>query len=159
MFHFKTSHLYYMSSFKNLFFPLPPSPAFLSVLILIIRIVAGLLFLNHGIAKCIAYDRLMITFPDPLGVGSDISLILVIFAEVICSLGFILGILFRLCLIPMIFTMCIVIFVIHSGGSINDRELPILYLVLFVVLFFSGPGYFSLDMTFRELHFGNGLIM
>lgn len=142
---------------KKIFFPLPPSPGLLSVLLLAARIVVGMLFLNHGIAKCIAYDRLMITFPDPLGLGSDISLILVIFAEVICCIGFMLGILFRFSLIPMIFTMCIVIFVIHSNASVNARELPILYLVLFVFMFFTGPGYFSLDMAFREFRLGDNI--
>lgn len=143
-----------MSRLRRILFPLPPSPTVLSVLFLAVRIVVGLLFLNHGIAKCVAYDRLIITFPDPLSLGSDVSFILVLFAEVICSLGFILGILFRFCLIPMIFTMCIVIFVVHAGASIYEKELPILYLTIFVFMFFTGPGFFSFDMAFHELSIG-----
>lgn len=148
-----------MSKLQKIIFPLPPSATALSVLLLAMRIVVGLLFLNHGIAKCVAYDRLMITFPDPLSLGSDVSLILVIFAEVICSLGLMLGILFRFCLIPMIFAMCIVIFVIHAGGSIYDKELPILYLTVFLFMFFTGPGFFSFDMAFRETSSGHSSII
>lgn len=39
-----------------------------------------------------------LAFPDPLGVGSEISLILAIFGEVFCSVLLIFGLLIRLAL-------------------------------------------------------------
>lgn len=138
-------------NYKNLLFPMPPSPVTASVLLLIARIVFGLLFLDHGITKWIAFEQIEMSFPDPLGVGSGLSLMLVIFAEVFCSIGFILGLLFRLCLIPMIFSMCVAFFVIHAGDAMSVKEPALMYLTLFVLMFASGAGYFSLDAGFRRI--------
>lgn len=138
-------------NYKNLLFPMPPSPITVSALLLVARIVFGLLFLNHGIAKWIAFDRIALTFPDPLGAGSEFSLMLVIFAEVFCSIGFILGLLFRLCLIPMIISMCVAFFVIHAGDTMSAKEPALMYMTLFVLMFVSGAGYFSFDTGFRTL--------
>ena len=44
----------------------------------------------------------------------------------------------------MIFTMCVAFFMAH-GGSIAQGELAFVYLVVFVLLFFAGPGRFSVD--------------
>ena len=116
-----------------------------SLLLLIARISFGLLFLSHGVAKWMAIEELSFTFPDPLGVGVTLSLSLVIFAEVFCSIGVILGALYRLCLIPMIFTMCIAFFVIHRSDAFAAKELALIYLIIFVLLFIAGPGRFSVD--------------
>ena len=78
-------------------------------------------------------------FPDPLGVGSQTSLILAIFAELVCSVALILGVLSRLVLIPMIFTMAVAFF-IANGGSIEQGELAFAYLIVFTLLLIAGPG-------------------
>ena len=137
---------------KTMLFPAVPSPAVSSVLLLVMRIVIGVLFMSHGVAKWAAFETLAMTFPDPLGVGSTISLLLVIFAEVVCSVGFILGAAYRLCLIPMIATMAVAFFVIHAGDPFVHRELSLMYLVIFVIMFFAGPGYLSFDSTLRRIY-------
>ena len=137
---------------KTMLFPAAPSPAVSSVLLLVMRIVIGVLFMSHGVAKWAAFETLAMTFPDPLGVGSTISLLLVIFAEVVCSVGFILGAAYRLCLIPMIATMAVAFFVIHAGDPFVHRELSLVYLVIFVIMFFAGPGYLSFDFTLRRIY-------
>lgn len=140
-----------MSFIKELIFPEYNQQKALSVLLLLARIVFGAMFLSHGVAKWMALENLSYSFPDPLGVGTTLSITLVLFAEVVCSVGVIFGALYRLCLIPMIITMCIAFFVIHSGDAFAAKELALLYLVLFVLMFFAGPGRYSIDAMIRRM--------
>ena len=139
-----------MVHINRLFTPSVHTSILSSSLLLAVRIVFGLLFLNHGIDKWITFGDMAMAFPDPLGVGSSISLLLVLFAEILCSIAFIIGLLFRLALLPMIFTMIMAVFVIHSGDPIEVREPAIIYLTMFVVMFISGPGKFSVDATIQR---------
>ena len=123
-----------------------------STLLLFARIIFGFLFLTHGIAKLFFYCNTPESFPDPLGFGSVLSLWLVLFAEIVCSIGFMLGAFFRLCLIPMIFTMCIAFFVIHAGDPLTAKELSLIYLTLFVLLLITGPGKYSVDGVIRKIY-------
>ena len=116
-----------------------------SWLLLTLRILFGGLLMTHGIAKWSAFGDLAASFPDPLGFGRHASLVLAIFAEIICAAGVIAGAFFRLALIPMIFTLCIALFVVHGGDPFAARELPLLYLAVFVPLFITGPGAYALD--------------
>lgn len=128
-----------MNAILRFLFPAAPSGAGASWLLLAARIVFGTLLMTHGIAKWHDFDSLSASFPDPLGVGSPVSLSLAIFGEVVCSLGFITGTLYRLALLPMIFTMCIAFFSVHSGDPFAVREMAMLYLAAFVLLWFAGP--------------------
>lgn len=116
-----------------------------SAILLWARIVFGFLFMSHGIAKWIMFKDIAETFPDPIGMGSEVSFWLVLFAEILCSFGFMLGALFRLCLIPMIFTMCIAVFVIHAGDPLVKVEPAMMYLTIFILMYIIGPGKFSID--------------
>ncbi|MCI6161364.1 MAG: DoxX family protein [Prevotellaceae bacterium] len=115
-----------------------------STFLLVSRFVFGLLLASHGWQKLMGFKTMSTQFPDPLGVGSDISLALAIFGELACSLSFVFGFLSRLVLIPMIFTMCVAFFTAH-GGSIAEGELAFSYMVLFLLLLLAGPGRFSID--------------
>lgn len=111
-----------MNAILRLIFPATPSGAGTSWLLLAARIVFGTLMMTHGIAKWQHFATLSATFPDPLGLGSRTSLVLAIFAEVVCTLGFITGTLYRLALVPMIFTMCVAFFSVHGGDPFAARE-------------------------------------
>ena len=134
-----------MNAILRFLFPAAPSGAGASWLLLAARIVFGVLLMTHGIAKWQNFETLSATFPDPLGVGSPASLALAIFGEVVCPLGFITGTLYRLALLPMIFTMCIAFFSVHSGDPFAVRELAMLYLAAFVLLWIAGPGRYAVD--------------
>ena len=140
-----------MQKVKNFLFKEPPLPIVYSVILLAVRIVFGTLFMSHGIAKWVAFNEMTENFPDPLGMGSTLSFWLAVFAEVACSFGFILGALYRLCLIPMIFTMCVALLIIHAGDPLAIKELALMYLTIFVLMFFSGPGRFSVDEILRRI--------
>lgn len=114
-------------------------------MILAIRLIFGTLMLTHGVQKLMSYDELSVSFPDPVGVGSRLSLQLAIFAELLCSLGVITGLLFRLAVIPVIVTMSVAAFVAMKGLPFGQRELPVSYLLVYTLLLITGPGRLSLD--------------
>ena len=95
-----------------------PNQKFLSLGLLILRVLVGITMLTHGLAKLTSFSELSATFPDPIGLGSTLSLILIIGAEVGCSLFVIVGAFTRLAVIPLVF---------------------------YILLFFTGAGRISLD--------------
>ena len=134
-----------MSAVYNFLFPSKPNDTAYSLLLLAFRILFGSLLMMHGIQKLTHFSEMSASFPDPLGVGSHVSLGLAIFGELFCSLGFILGVLYRLAMIPMIFTMCVAFFVIHGGDPFATKELAFVYLAVFVLMYIAGPGKFAFD--------------
>lgn len=118
---------------------------------LLLRVFVGVMMLTHAIPKIEGYPALSMTFPDPLGLGSQLSLILAILAEGVCSLFIIAGALTRLAVLPLIFNMCVAIFVVHGGDTFGVKELAILYLGFYVLVLILGAGRFSVDrFLFRE---------
>ena len=70
--------------------------------LLLLRLGAGgLLLYGHGWAKLMHYSQRAAHFPDPLGIGSPRSLMLVIFAEVLCSVMVMLGFATRFACVPL----------------------------------------------------------
>ncbi len=144
-------------SFKTFLFPTyyDKSPVY-SVLLLVVRIFFGLLFLIHGYDKLMAHATLSSQFADPFGVGSILSFWMVAFVEVVCSFALIFGILHRIVLLPMIFTMCTAFFIVHGPDAFAVKELSFIYLVVFVVLYITGPGRYSFDAAIGRYFVDNG---
>ena len=130
---------------KRFLFPVKPDGTFISVILLIVRVVFGVMLMNHGFDKWANYQELSAVFPDPLGIGSPLSLGLAIFGELACSMAFIIGFLYRLAMIPMIFTMCVAFFIVHADDPFAVKELAFVYLVVFVLMYIVGPGKFAVD--------------
>ena len=144
-------------SFKTFLFPTyyDKSPVY-SVLLLVVRVFFGLLFLFHGYDKLMAHASMPPLFADPFGLGSIISYWMGVFAEVVCSFALIFGILHRIVLLPMIFTMCTAFFIVHGSDTFAVKELSFIYLVVFVVLYITGPGLYSFDATIGRYFVDNG---
>ena len=134
-----------MSAFYKFLFPMKPGGTAISLLLLALRLLFGGLLLSHGIQKWTNFESMSAAFPDPLGVGHSVSLGLAIFGELFCSIGFILGALYRLAMIPMIFTMIVAFFVVHANDVFAVKELAFIYLVVFILMYIAGPGKFSID--------------
>lgn len=116
----------------------------MSFLLLIIRVFFGILFFVHGVDKMMNFDSLSETFPSVLGLGSYMTLMVSIFCEFCCSLFLIAGLLVRLIMIPMIVSMGVAFFDVHDA-MLPEGELSLIYLVVFVVLYITGPGRYSVD--------------
>lgn len=139
-----------MKQICKFLFPAAPQSAGSSWLILAFRLIFGLLLMSHGWQKICNFQAMSEVFPDPIGMGSSVSLSLAIFAEFFCALAFVFGFLYRLCMIPMVFTMCIAFFVVHGQDPFAVKELAFVYLAAFVALYFSGPGKYALDHLIRQ---------
>lgn len=126
-------------------FPTKPDSTGASLFLLAMRIFFGLLLMNHGVQKWSNFQELSLSFPDPLGVGSEASLIMAILGELICSMAFVVGVLYRLAMLPMIFTMGMAFFVIHANDAFAVKEVAFVYLAVFILMYIAGPGKFSVD--------------
>jgi putative oxidoreductase len=115
------------------------------VALLILRVAVSILILTHGWAKIANFSENLNRFPDPIGLGVATTLQLTIFAEFFCAILVGLGFMTRLALIPLLINMAIIVFVVHSADPFSRQELPLLYLISFLFLFFTGPGRFSMD--------------
>ena len=139
-----------MSVVYKFLFPSKPEGNAFSLFLLALRILFGVLLLSHGIQKWTNFSAMSGSFPDPLGVGSTLSLGLAIFGEVFCSVGFIFGVFYRLAMIPMVFTMCVAFFAVHGGDPFAARELALVYLVVFVLMYAAGPGRYAVDTLIAQ---------
>ena len=116
----------------------------ISVILLAVRVFFGVLFFMHGVDKMMNFSSLSESFPSVLGFGSYMSLMVAVFCEFCCSLFLVAGLLQRLILIPMIISMGVAFFGIHDA-ILPDGELPLIYFVVFIILFLTGPGRYSID--------------
>ncbi|TVR40921.1 MAG: DoxX family protein [Cryomorphaceae bacterium] len=123
-------------------------PSLLNFSHVLLRVGLGLFMLTHGYPKLEKLLSGSQQFPDPLGIGALPSLILAVFAEVFCSALVALGLLTRYAVIPLIITMIVAAFVAHAGDPFGKREMALLYLLGYVVIFARGSGKFSLDQLF-----------
>lgn len=139
-----------MKTIVHFLFPLKPDNKGYSLFLLAFRLLFGGLLLIHGIQKWMSFAELSQVFPDPLGVGSSVSLGLAIFGEVACSLAFIFGVFYRLAVIPMIFTMGVAFFVIHGGDPFAVKELAFAYMMVYAIMFVAGPGRYAIDRVFAK---------
>lgn len=114
--------------------------------LLLLRVYVGaMMAFNHGLPKLLQYSEKSGGFPDPLGIGNELSLVLTIIAEFFCSLALFFGIFTRVVLVPLIITMAMAAFVIHADDSLGTKELSLMYLVPYLVVFIAGPGKYSVD--------------
>ena len=113
---------------------------------LFLRVVFGLLIIiKHGYTKLMNFSTLHTQFYNFLGLGSNTSLVLAIFAEVLCALFIVLGLFTRIAVIPLIIMMLVAIFGAGAAKPLIESELALLYLGAFVTLLFCGPGRISID--------------
>ncbi len=117
-----------------------------SLSLLFLRIISGGFMLTHGLPKLQNFVHgPPFEFPDPIGIGVTASLALTIFAEVICAVLIIIGFLTRLATVPLIITMAVAAFIVHSQDALFIKELPILYITIYLAIAIAGPGQISID--------------
>jgi putative oxidoreductase len=128
------------------FFSVSYSPFILNIWLLFLRLGAGAFMLTHGLPKL---ERLLegnaAGFPDPIGLGPTLSLVLTILAEVVCSVLIMIGLGTRLASLPLIFTMLVAVFVVHADDPFSRMEMGLLYLLIYFTLLVLGSGKYSVD--------------
>ena len=131
--------------------------------LLILRLGMGGYMATHGWGKLqmlLAGNYEM--FGDPIGIGSQLSLSLITFAEFVCAILVMLGMGTRFAAATLVIGMTVAAFVAHasdpwtSGEAFRlftagetkfpvSKEMALLYLVPFRALVFTGAGQFSID--------------
>ena len=126
---------------------LSPAPIWQHTGIILIRLIVGLFICYHGLE---VFDRQKIEdyakwlndlhFPSPyfmalLGKGT----------ELVAGIMLLTGFLTRVAVIALIITMLIITFFMGKGNIFMDDQHPFLFVLLFLVIFFTGPGKFSMD--------------
>ena len=113
---------------------------------LLLRLAFGIIMLVvNGLDKLQKFSDLQYHFYNFMHLGSRLSLVLAIFAEIFCSLFIILGLFTRLTLIPLIITMLVVIFGVNAGKPLIESHQAIIYLSAYLTLLLCGPGRISVD--------------
>ena len=130
--------------FYNFLFPNYCREKVVSLLILAVRVFFGILFFTHGVSKLMNFNYLVDSYPDVLGFGSYMSLMVTIFCEFCCSMFLVAGLLQRIVVLPMIAAMAVAFFDVHDA-VFPEGELAFIYMIVFLMLFFTGPGRYSID--------------
>ena len=112
---------------------------------LILRIGMGSLLLSHGYDKLVHFANYKSKFMNFLGMGSGLSLSLVIFAEFFCALFLIVGLFSRLVAIPIVIAMFIALWKSHHFDFFGAGEKLALFLTGFIAILLLGPGKASVD--------------
>lgn len=121
------------------------------VALLIARVGIAALMLTHGIPKLVMlFSGAPVQFPPVMGISSEVSLSLTVFAEVFCSLSILAGFATRLAVIPLVVTMMVAVFLIHAADPLSVKEPALQYLLMYIVLLVSGSGKYSIDKLLKS---------
>ncbi|MGS2740608.1 DoxX family protein [Sinomicrobium sp. M5D2P17] len=112
---------------------------------LFLRLIFGGLFIRYGYMKLVSYNDILPMFGDIIGIGSELSLILVIFAEFFCGILVTIGLFTRFAVIPIFITMCVAFFVAHAADPFDTKAIAFVFLLLSIVIFILGGGKHSVD--------------
>lgn len=113
--------------------------------LLVLRLAVSSMMLTHGWPKLAGFAERSGRFYDFLGLGSETSLALAVFAEIFCSFALLLGLGTRLVLVPLIITMLVIVFLVHAGDPFKEKEHALLFLAPYLTLMLTNAGRYSLD--------------
>lgn len=132
------------------FFSTAYSESAFNVATLAIRAVFGIILCYfYGLEKIKNFSHMQYVFPDPFHIGHRISLALVVFAELLCSLLVALGFFTRFAALVLVIEFAVAEFLVHRGhvatmnGALHEQAW--LYLVAFFSILCVGPGRISID--------------
>lgn len=80
-----------------------------------------------------------------LGMGSTVTLSLVIFAELVCAALLAIGLFTRFAAVVLVILMSVIVFKVDHGDLFGKAEDAMLFLLAFFTLLLLGPGKFSAD--------------
>jgi putative oxidoreductase len=116
--------------------------------LLVLRVWMGLsLFVMHGIEKIFHFSHMLnMPFPDPLHIGSGVSLVYAMVSDAVCSILVMLGIFTRLAAALIVINL-LVVFIFMHGFSFGQEHGQLVYVYLggYIAILASGPGKYSLD--------------
>lgn len=119
---------------------------FTDIGLLLMRLWAGgIMFYAHGWGKLNSFSQQIEIRDGFLGMPGELAATLLVFAEVFCAILLALGAATRAVAVPLFITMMIAAFVGHGGDPFGDKELALFYGAAYLMVFFTGPGKYSVD--------------
>ncbi|HKS35087.1 MAG TPA: DoxX family protein [Enterobacteriaceae bacterium] len=120
-----------------------------------LRLTGSLLLLwVHGLPKIFHFSEELTRIEDPFGLGTHFSLVMAIFAEVVCPVLIIAGFATRLACLPIIGVLLVAMLFVHPGWSIAEGQFGWLLLIIFTTLALTGAGRWRVGG--REARYGAG---
>ncbi|SEM16645.1 putative oxidoreductase [Pseudomonas sp. NFIX51] len=117
--------------------------------LLFLRVSAGLFLLwVHGLPKLLDYSAELQRIEDPFRLGANLTLMLAIFAEVLCPLLIVAGVVVRLACLPILAVLLVALLVVHPQWSLAEGQFAWLLLILFSSILIAGPGRLALNDRF-----------
>jgi putative oxidoreductase len=119
--------------------------------LLVLRIFSGgVMLVQHGWPKLMHFTERMDSFADPIGLGTTLSLALIVFAETVCAALVTLGVWTRMATLPLIIGMGVAAFIVHGDDPFGDKEMSLFYLSAYLCILLAGSGRYALDrISFR----------
>lgn len=112
--------------------------------VLWLRVLGSLLLIVvHGLPKLLHFSQELQVIEDPFGIGAQLTLILAIFAEVVCPIGIIVGFLTRLATLPILFLLAVSVVYVHPEWSLWEGQFAWLLLIIFSAILVGGTGRFG----------------
>ncbi len=128
---------------------------------LFLRLFVGIMMMQFGIRQINNFDAAAAIFPSVCGIGSELSLIIMIIIEIGCSFFIMAGFLTRIMTLPPFISMIIAeYYILHDMVKEASYMLswsqqgyvPIMFLGIYFFILLVGPGKISVDY-FLSLHF------
>ena len=117
--------------------------------LLFLRISSSLFLLwVHGLPKLLNYSAQLQVIEDPFHLGVSLTLMLAIFAEVLCPLLIVAGVFVRLACLPILCVLLIALLIVHPQWSLDEGQFGWLLMMLFTSLLIAGPGRLALNVRF-----------
>jgi putative oxidoreductase len=114
--------------------------------LLFLRVSGGLFLLwVHGLPKLLDYGEQLKVIEDPFHLSASVTLLLAIFAEVLCPLLIIAGVLVRLACLPILSVLLIAMLVVHPQWTLLEGQFGWLLLIIFTSILIAGPGKWALN--------------
>jgi putative oxidoreductase len=123
-----------------------PSRRLVDTGLLLFRLLAGFALLRvHGWEKIANYREELRSIPDPFGLGGGVTLSIAIFSDVFCAVLVMAGLFTRLASLSILSTTMVGLFFVHFNDAWHDKDVPMVYSIMFGLILLLGPGKYSLD--------------
>ncbi|MBT2294698.1 DoxX family protein [Pseudomonas fluorescens] len=117
--------------------------------LLFLRLSGGLFLLwVHGLPKLLHYSVELTRIEDPFHLGATPTLMLAIFAEVLCPLLIMAGVFVRLACVPILFLLAVALVVVHPQWTLEEGQFGWLLLIVFTSVLIAGPGRLAMNTRF-----------
>ncbi len=103
------------------------------------------LSIRHGWPTLIDWWNGDMQYPDPLGLGESLTMLIMGCIEAICTVLVAVGLYTRISAFLVASGFLVAVVVVHGADPFGVKELAYMYMSGFLSVFLLGPGRFSLD--------------